>query len=79
MGGMDIDLTFLLGRVPLAKLDKKDWGLLRTEWEALRSQIVAGDELWEYGTPHHLQKVRELEFGIALKRGRKIVAHIAIP
>jgi hypothetical protein len=76
---MNIDMTFLLGPVSLAKLDGKDWGTLRTEWEALRSQIVAGDELWEYRTPYHLQKVLALEFGIALKRGRKIVAHIALP
>jgi hypothetical protein len=41
--------------------------------------MVAGDELWGYETPYHLQKVLAQEVGIALKRGRKIVAHIALP
>ena len=72
---MDIDLTFLKRPVSLAKLDGQDWGLLRTEWEAIRSQIIAGDELWGYETPYHLQQVLAQEVGIALKRGRKIVAH----
>ncbi len=49
-----------------------DFGLIQDQWDALRSQMIAGDELWTYGRGSGLS----CEGGLALRRNGHVIAKI---
>jgi hypothetical protein len=54
----------------------KPFGFLNSRWEALKAQMVEGDELWLFRSPSETWRNMAGCAGVALVRDGKIVAKI---
>jgi hypothetical protein len=70
-----MDRTWLTRRVSLSELGD-NWGYLQREWDALRSEMREGDELWEFASPQSSWDALAGRAGVALVRGGQVLSQI---
>lgn len=73
--GLGYTWLIFIRRLTPSEIDG-DWGGVQKEWNAMRSHMVEGDELWQYECSINHQHLLSGTSGIALKRGDKVITHV---
>ena len=72
-----MDYSWLILTQELSAIDfDRDWSRAQEAWDRLRSEIIDGDEIWEYECSIQNRNPLSGTFGVCLKRGDTIISHI---
>ena len=83
MGDVPVPFEWLISRITVEQAEAehtppglKPFGLQNAKWEALKSRMRPGDELWTYQSPPDSWKAMHGRMGIALVRNGKVIDSI---
>jgi hypothetical protein len=83
MGDVSVPFEWLISRITVEQAEAehtpprlKPFGLQNAKWEALKSRMRPGDELWTYQSPPDSWKAMHGRMGIALVRNGKVIDSI---